>query len=107
QQQTVEVVRDVQPRKFVHNWQMDDIVPLLEQTTHGRSFEKGKAALSATQCLKCHRFKGDGGALGHDLSGVGNRFSARDLLESIILPSKVISDQYASKTVVTSDGQIV
>ena len=33
-------------------------------------------------------------ALGPDLSGVAGRFSARDLLESIVVPSKAISDQY-------------
>ena len=33
-------------------------------------------------------------ALGPDLSGVAGRFSARDLLESIVVPSKTISDQY-------------
>lgn len=102
--QSVEVVADEKPRQFVHNWQMADIRPLLAGVEHGRSFDSGKAAFRAAQCLKCHRFAGDGGAVGHDLTGAGNRFSPVDILESIILPSKVVSDQYASKTIVTTSG---
>lgn len=106
-QQSVEVVADEKPRQFVHNWQMADIAPLLADVEHRRSFESGKAAFRAAQCLKCHRFAGEGGAVGHDLTGAGNRFSAHDLLESIILPSKVVSDQYASKTIVTTGGNVI
>src|SRR6185503_11986704 len=100
-------VKELQPRQYVHNWQMDDPVPLLAQADHGRSFESGRAAFEAAQCLKCHRFNGEGGSTGPDISGVGNRFNARDLLESILLPSKVVSDQYQSIRVVTSDDVIV
>jgi putative heme-binding domain-containing protein len=42
-----------------------------------------------------------------DLSGLAGRFSVRDMLESIVLPSKVISDQYESVTVVTTDGRAI
>lgn len=100
-------LKDTRPRQFVHNWQMEDIVPLLGQADHGRSFEGGRAAFEAAQCLKCHRFNGEGGSTGPDLSGVGNRFNARDLLESILLPSKVISDQYQSLRVTTKADVIV
>ena len=100
-------VKHVQPRQYVHHWQMEDIVPLLDQATRGRNYESGKAAFEAAQCAKCHRFNGDGGSTGPDISGVGNRFNARDLLESIILPSKVVSDQYQSTRVVTKDDVIV
>ena len=100
-------VKHVQPRQYVHHWQMEDIVPLLDQASRGRNYESGKAAFEAAQCAKCHRFNGDGGSTGPDISGVGNRFNARDLLESIILPSKVVSDQYQSTRVVTKDDVIV
>ena len=100
-------VKELQPRQYVHNWQMDDLVPLLAQADHGRSFESGRAAFEAAQCLKCHRFNGEGGSTGPDITGVGNRFGARDLLESIVLPSKVISDQYQSLRIQTKDDVIV
>ena len=43
--------------------------------------------------------------MGPDLTGVTRRFLKREILESIIYPSKVISDQYAARLVSTVDGQ--
>jgi putative heme-binding domain-containing protein len=105
--QNVEVVKLETTRQFVHNWQMTDLEPLLGQVDKGRSFDKGKAAYQAAQCYKCHRFRGEGGDTGPDITGVGNRFDARYILESIVLPSKVISDQYASTIIETKDGKVV
>jgi len=103
----VEVVRIETTRQFVHNWQMDDLLPLLSQADHGRSFEKGKVAYEAAQCYKCHRFNGDGGSTGPDLTGVGNRFDARYLLEALVLPSNVVSDQYVNTIITTGDGEVL
>lgn len=63
----------------------------------GRVFQKA-------QCAKCHRFGGRGEGLGPELSMVSQRFQRKEILESILFPSQVISDQYASKTVVTNGG---
>jgi putative heme-binding domain-containing protein len=94
-------------RKFVRNWKMDDLIPKLDKLRSGRSFESGKAAFAATSCIKCHRFNGDGGASGPDITGVGNRFQAADLLEAIILPSKIISDQYQATEIITKQKDVV
>ena len=40
--------------------------------------------------------KGEGGAIGPDLSQLGTRFSAKDILVATIDPSATISDQYQS-----------
>ncbi|MCA9021990.1 MAG: heme-binding protein, partial [Planctomycetaceae bacterium] len=48
-----------------------------------------------------------GGTIGPDLTGAGGRFNAQNLLESIIEPSKVISDQYASTMFILDDGRVV
>jgi putative heme-binding domain-containing protein len=50
---------------------------------------------------------GDGGNIGPDISGAGSRYSIRDLMENIIEPSKVISDQYESHQIEKSDGSMV
>lgn len=92
-------------RQFVHNWQLEDLLPMLDQLESGRSFARGREAFQVAQCYKCHRFAGDGGATGPDLTGAGNRFSARDLLESVVAPSKVISDQYKGTILTTTDGE--
>lgn len=102
-----QVVQLETTRQFIHNWQMDDLSPMLAQASHGRSFEKGRKAFEAAQCLKCHRFQNAGGATGPDITGVGNRFDAAYILESLILPSKTISDQYQGTVFSLRDGKIV
>ena len=62
---------------------------------------------AAGACFKCHRFAGEGGTIGPDLTGAGGRFNAQNLLESIVEPSKVISDQYASTMFALDDGRVV
>jgi putative heme-binding domain-containing protein len=102
----VEVVKLETTRQFIHNWQMSDLAERLDEVERGRSFANGRAAFEAAQCFKCHRFKGEGGDTGPDLTGVGGRFKPDYLLEALILPSKVISDQYQNTTVETEDGEI-
>jgi putative heme-binding domain-containing protein len=50
---------------------------------------------------------GRGGATGPDLTGAGARFTARDLLDSILAPSDEVSDQYRETMVRTTDGAIL
>ena len=60
---------------------------------------------AAASCSKCHRAAGRGGMVGPDLTSVSSRFSRRDLLVSILQPSKVIPEKYRSLQVATSDGR--
>ena len=55
-------------------------------------------------CGVCHTVNGEGGAVGPDLSTVGGRFTIRDIAESIVHPSAVVSDQYAFSSVTKKDG---
>jgi putative heme-binding domain-containing protein len=86
---------------------VDDIMKFAEGRIHGRNFASGKNLYDATACSTCHRFGGDGGGLGPDLTGIGNRYSLRDLLENLIEPSKVISDQYESTQIDLQDGGVI
>ncbi|MCB1225436.1 MAG: c-type cytochrome [Verrucomicrobiales bacterium] len=88
-------------------WTLDDATALGEGGFKGRNFEHGQAMFRTTMCLTCHRFNGDGGGIGPDLTGAGNRYTLRDLLENIITPSKVISDQYDSQLITKTDGTII
>jgi putative heme-binding domain-containing protein len=105
--QKVEAVKLETTRQFVHNWQMEDLLPLAAQVEKGRSFEKGRAAYEAAQCAKCHRFTGRGGDTGPDITGVGNRFNTQYLFESLIVPSKAVSDQYLGTILQTHDGETI
>ncbi len=72
-----------------------------------RDFEKGKTAFAAARCIVCHRFSGDGGATGPDLTQAGGRFQVKDLVEAIVEPSRVVSDQYRASIVQTADGKVI
>ncbi|WP_437228016.1 c-type cytochrome [Planctomicrobium sp. SH661] len=86
-------------------WTHDEALANLEGELHGRNFEKGRSLFFATACGKCHRLNGEGGAVGPDLSTAGKKFPLGDLIDTILEPSKVISDQYASHQVATVEGE--
>ena len=73
----------------------------------GRNFANGETMYRSIMCATCHRFNGEGGSIGPDLTGSGNRYTLRDLLENIIDPSKVISDQYDSHEITKKDGSVL
>jgi putative heme-binding domain-containing protein len=94
-------------RPIVREWQMDDLLPDLAQVKAGRSAASGQAAFRETGCIQCHRFGTEGGSVGPDLSTVAKRLAPRDMLESILLPSKVITDEYAAYAIETTEGKVV
>jgi putative heme-binding domain-containing protein len=95
------------PPKLVRHWTAADLLPHAEQSLAGRSFAAGKAALESASCLRCHRFGEEGENVGPNLTVVGNRFSAADLLEAILLPSKIVPDQYAATDLILRDGRVI
>ena len=104
-----QVAQDVAPaydmsRRFVKNYGTDELVAELEKGLTGRDFARGKRMFATVACYSCHFFAGEGGGVGPDLTGVKGRFSFHDLIESIVAPSEVISDQYESTIFVLKDG---
>jgi putative heme-binding domain-containing protein len=97
------------PRKVVKNWKMDDLLPALNDVSKGRNFNRGKMAYDIGQCGVCHKFAeaNSQGGVGPDLTAVASRFTRRDILESIIDPSKVVSDQFANTIVRTKNGETI
>ena len=79
--------------------------------THMKDEKSGDAAAGRAvyekQCSGCHRFGAIGKDVGPDLTTLTSRFKRRDILESIIWPSKIISDQYQSEMLELTDGSIV
>lgn len=88
-------------------WKVDDAQKAVEGDKGKRDYEQGKSLFAAVRCASCHMMKGEGGAIGPDLTQLGTRFSVRDMLEAIIEPNKAISDQYESKVLVLKDGSSV
>lgn len=71
------------------------------------TLERGERAFIKARCVNCHVFgdKGKGG--GPDLSTLASRFRRADILEAIMYPSKVVSDQYVGLEVELDDFSTV
>ena len=101
------VVPSPQNRKFVKAWTIEDLADDLATDLKGRKRREGRRVFEKVQCLACHHFAGEGGTIGPDITSAVNRYSRRDLLESILLPSKAVSDQYRDTVFLTSDGKVI
>src|SRR5690554_927909 len=97
------VATTVQPEGPGRRWTVEEALPYMD-SLQGRDLEKGKAMFAATQCISCHNMRGEGGIVGPDLTQLGTRFSAKDILEATIDPSAEISDQYAATNFYMKDG---
>lgn len=96
-------------RPFIRQWTLAETVPLVERglAAGGRNFEQGRQLYGAVACASCHRFAEEGGSTGPDLTAVAGRFNVKDMLEAIVEPDKVISDQYAAIAITTHSGRVV
>src|SRR5580658_4097209 len=94
-------------RKFVKAWRMADLLPDLAKAKSERSFKRGKAVFTEAQCIQCHRFGNSGGSVGPELAAVSSRLATRDILESILEPSKVVSEQYQNIVLTLKDGDVL
>lgn len=90
------------------NYDLADLVKnvLQAEVMKSASPARGAEVLAKVRCLDCHKFGDKGQGLGPDLSTVNSRFQPADILDSIVAPSKVISDQYKSLTVALTDGRV-
>jgi putative heme-binding domain-containing protein len=85
-------------------WTVEGAVEAFAGASEQVDLKRGKNLFQATACASCHRFAGEGGAVGPDLTGISSRYSIKDLFENIIEPSRIISDQYGSTVVTLKDG---
>ena len=97
----------VYPKGPGRGWKLENALPLLDSGFVNRDFQQGKNMFAATTCNRCHGMRGEGGAIGPDLTQLGSRFSNKDMLEAIIHPNKTISDQYAATHFTLKNGESV
>jgi putative heme-binding domain-containing protein len=93
------------PKGPPHPWTLEEIVEMTKGGLKGRNYDRGRTAYAAARCVVCHRFAGEGGATGPDLTQLAGRFGAKDIAEATVNPNKVISDQYRAHVIETSEGQ--
>ncbi|MEX0779059.1 MAG: family 16 glycoside hydrolase [Balneolales bacterium] len=92
------------------NWSVDEAMgELYGNLSDGsnRNFEQGRNTFFAAGCASCHRFDGFGGDIGPDLGTVSRRFNNYRLIEKIIDPNILISDQYNTSEVTMKNGDII
>jgi putative heme-binding domain-containing protein len=99
QELPAQLPKESQPNK----WSYEELSSFLESRS-GKSGDatRGAVVFRDALCVNCHRFSGRGEALGPDLTTVANRFQPKEILESIVYPSQVVSGQYASQIVVAN-----
>jgi putative heme-binding domain-containing protein len=95
------------PKGPGRRWTIEQASLVADSGLVDRNFEQGKTMFAATLCSSCHTMQGEGGNIGPDLTQLGNRFTAKDMLEAILDPNKVVSDQYAATVFVMKDGSSV
>ena len=87
-------------------WTVDEVLAAADKgLASGRNFDAGKRTFAAARCVVCHRYGEEGGSTGPDLTQAGGRFQVKDLVEAMVVPSKVVSDQYKGSIVTTQDGK--
>lgn len=89
------------------DYTVDEVLALATDKLKGRDFKNGEKMYKAARCVVCHRFGGDGGATGPDLTQLAGRFNLKDLNDAIVDPSKVISDQFKASVVETKSGKVI
>jgi len=89
-------------------WTRAELLPELKKVSRNRDYARGIAAYETALCGRCHRFDGKGGnGVAPDLTAIASRFTREDLLDSLLDPSKVVSDQYQNSEFSLVDGRII
>lgn len=65
-------------------------------------FERQDAA-----CLRCHKFSGEGGEVGPDLTAIGKTRSREHILESIVSPNAQVAAGFENTVVTLKTGAVV
>ena len=94
-------------RPLVQQWKLKDLTKDISAVSSNRPDEDGLRALTAANCLKCHKVGNRGGQIGPDLTNVAKRFNASQILESIIEPSKEVDPKYSYSVYLLIDGTSV
>ena len=83
---------------------------LLSEGSRGGVARRGRPVYAAL-CARCHGGTGDLGKgaviFGPDLSGVTKRLRPEEIVESIVDPSKVVSNRFRATTVALTNGQVL
>ncbi len=92
------------PRRLGTSVNADAILALSGDAARGRTLFLDAQGVT---CRNCHRVGERGRAVGPDLSKIGGKLDRRQLLESILDPSRRIDPQYVTTIVETQAGRVI
>jgi quinoprotein glucose dehydrogenase len=101
-----QAVKDKQRRYELSRPAADDLRAYRECLVGGNADEGKKVFVEKVEasCVRCHKWNGEGGEVGPDLTGIGAKKDRQYLLESIVFPNKHIAEGFESVTVTTKNG---
>lgn len=102
-EETIEIAPS---RPVVRKWQVEDLKELASNTNVYGDRSRGAKIYRDASCVRCHRIVGQGRSVGPDLTFAGRRFSPKDLLESILQPSRSVAENYRLDVIVTDSGTV-
>ncbi|MFT5121894.1 MAG: putative heme-binding domain-containing protein [Kiritimatiellia bacterium] len=89
-------------------WTVESALKMLkDEPLTGRSLANGKKMFSAGLCVACHRYGPEGGGIGPDLTNLAKRSDYKSILESILEPNLVVSEQFEQHELSMKDGSTI
>ena len=84
-------------------WTLEETTAILADLSKADR-ANGERMYKAVLCYNCHTYSGKGGNSGPDLSNLAMRFEKKDIIQAILDPSEVISEQYAFLEMTLKNG---
>ena len=91
------------------SWKLKELAADIDEGMRGRTVSIGERLFKEATCLQCHKVKGQGGAVGPELTDVFKRWKGDrvGVLREILEPSHKIDPKYAVRVVITDEGESI
>ncbi len=100
-----EMLKYTGPRK---EWKFEELAPLAEKLTSGRSYSNGKHLFQMSACVACHKLNGVGNEFGPDLSKLEPKLQTPiEVMHDIVDPSFRINEKYQTWIFTLQNGTVV
>jgi quinoprotein glucose dehydrogenase len=96
-----------QAAKYLAGLPKDNPLAPYRAVLHGGNAESGRKIFIENQqvaCFRCHKVHGEGGDVGPELAGLGQRQPREYILESILFPNRSVAPGFESVLVELKDG---
>ncbi|MEZ6062515.1 MAG: PA14 domain-containing protein [Planctomycetaceae bacterium] len=89
-------------------WKLADLQADTDHLMHrANNFKLGQQLFKVASCVGCHRLNDQGANIGPDLTKLPKEYTATDVLDHMLNPSKKIDEKYQSNIFILSSGKTV